>query len=459
MYVLFSHSDWGSSMSYNKKKFFSIILIILVIFLNFIIINIPVSSEKNRNNIFYVGGSDPGNYTYIQDAINDSDSGDTIFVYYNTYFENVLINKEIKLLSKNNDYPIIDGQSIGSVVNITASGVEFKGFIIMHSGECTPELYAGINIEGGNALVADNNITRNSAYGIRINSSNNIIKDNAIKHNCGEGIYTTDLAKNNIIYNNYLLDNIVDNGNNIWNISITPGINILGGPNLGGNYWHDYQGLDFNSDGLGDTNLPHNNSGNIPIGGDYHPLSSEIYVTTISKNWNYISIPLNTSYNKYDLLIYHNDNKYTWDESTTNNNPTGQPFLNSFIFDWDRSLQTYIFTDILQPGHGYWIYGYQPCEIRINITPFIIDHYITTVQKGWNIISIPFSQYIDISDLIISNATVTLTWEEAVNNNMINQFVMGWNNNLQSYQFATQLKPGKSYWLYSYQKCTLKRNY
>ena len=44
--------------------------------------------------ILYVGGDGPGNYTKIQDAIENATSGDTIFVYDDStpYFETLMIN-------------------------------------------------------------------------------------------------------------------------------------------------------------------------------------------------------------------------------------------------------------------------------------------------------------------------------------------------------------------------------
>ena len=49
-----------------------------------------------RGNVLYVGGSGPGNYTKIQDAVDDASDGDTVFVYSGIYYETIfLTNKSI----------------------------------------------------------------------------------------------------------------------------------------------------------------------------------------------------------------------------------------------------------------------------------------------------------------------------------------------------------------------------
>ncbi|GAH12836.1 unnamed protein product, partial [marine sediment metagenome] len=59
----------------------------------------------------YVGGSGAGNYTKIQDAIDDANDGDTVFVFDDSspYYENVMVDKSISLIGENKETTIIDG--------------------------------------------------------------------------------------------------------------------------------------------------------------------------------------------------------------------------------------------------------------------------------------------------------------------------------------------------------------
>jgi len=62
-----------------------------------------------NGDILYVGGSGPGNYTSIQDAIDSATSGDTIYVYSGTYYEQITIDKTIILQGENKQTTIIHG--------------------------------------------------------------------------------------------------------------------------------------------------------------------------------------------------------------------------------------------------------------------------------------------------------------------------------------------------------------
>jgi len=133
----------------------------------------------------------------------------------------------------------------------------------------------GIYLYSSNNNQLDNNNASNNSGGIRLDySANNILRSNKI-WNINYGIVLS-ASNNNLIYNNYFINknNAYDEGNNIWNITITLGTNIIGGSWLGGNFWSDYAGKDIDGDGLGDTMLPYNSSGGITNGGDFLPLTT-----------------------------------------------------------------------------------------------------------------------------------------------------------------------------------------
>ena len=66
------------------------------------------STLVSNGNTLYVGGSGEGNYTRIQDAIDNASGGYTIFVYAGTYFEFITIEKTITLIGEDQNLTIID---------------------------------------------------------------------------------------------------------------------------------------------------------------------------------------------------------------------------------------------------------------------------------------------------------------------------------------------------------------
>ncbi len=130
-----------------------------------------------------------------------------------------------------------------------------------------------IAFESYNNTILDN-YASNNTYGIYLEylSTNNIISGNKVTNNSEFGIFL-DSSTNNIIFNNYFhnINNFFNNCNNIWNISKTPGTNIIGGLYLGGNYWSDYYGVDSDGDGLGDTEIPYGPGDYLPLT-NLHPL-------------------------------------------------------------------------------------------------------------------------------------------------------------------------------------------
>ena len=79
----------------------------------------------------YVGGSGPGNYTKIQDAINDTICGDTVYVYDESspYYETLTINKSISLVGENRETTVIENFIVDrNAVRIWADNVRICGF-------------------------------------------------------------------------------------------------------------------------------------------------------------------------------------------------------------------------------------------------------------------------------------------------------------------------------------------
>jgi parallel beta-helix repeat protein len=179
---------------------------IIILFLGVVInssvainnINKPISNGKT----LYVGGTGPGNYTKIQDAINDANSGDTVFVYSGTYYENIVVYKSIDLIGENKNTTVIDGGGLYGfdVIYISFDRITISGFLIQNSGMSD----AGIYIRSKYNNIIGNTIS-NNGDGVRLSSIHNTIMDNIITTNHDDGIEIwthSNTIRGNIISNN-----------------------------------------------------------------------------------------------------------------------------------------------------------------------------------------------------------------------------------------------------------------
>jgi len=82
-----------------------------------------------NGNTLYVGGSGPNNYTSIQDAINDANDGDTVFVYNGTYREKIVIDKSIKLIGESKKKTIIETNEFPTIW-VESEGITISNFFI-----------------------------------------------------------------------------------------------------------------------------------------------------------------------------------------------------------------------------------------------------------------------------------------------------------------------------------------
>ena len=189
----------------NKKiKCLSIIISLL-----FLSIGGCIEQEKINNKYdYYVGSNIKNGYSTIQNAIDNSSNGDSIYIYNGIYNETIKINKSIKIISENKE----------TIINPKINNSEQNAIITITSDNCT--------IDG---LMINNSAESNLLYGILIISSNNTIINNTIKnHDKGifiESDYNINYMNNNIIYNNFSNNNyglhvIYSTKNNIANNNI-----------------------------------------------------------------------------------------------------------------------------------------------------------------------------------------------------------------------------------------------
>jgi hypothetical protein len=241
-------------------------MLVLVVLLSLQAITGSASAET-----IYV---EPGNS--IQEAINNSHSGDTIVVEPGTYGGDIDISTgNITIMSRNPYEAIINAEN--NAFNVYESNVTIKDFDIRGPGKLSGVCFSFTRSEctnGAFLCTIENNKISNFSIGADIgyymcsgseyilnNSISNcetginafdlmfetvIIKGNKIT-DCDNGLYLVDapciVTNNN--FNNTVNVNAPDGIEGTFNTTKTTGVNIVGGPYLGGNYWATPSGDGF----------------------------------------------------------------------------------------------------------------------------------------------------------------------------------------------------------------------
>jgi nitrous oxidase accessory protein len=208
----------------------------------------------SRGNWLYVGGSGSGNYTRIQDAIDDASNGDTIYVYNGTYYENITLTKPLSLIGEQQQTTIIDGCQHGDVITIISDSATISGFTLRNSSLDMWEHWA-INIQKNDFTVSQCIITANnggiylynvshcnikycsiynnicSSIVIRLHSDNIQIDNSTIFHN-GKQIDENTIYNGGIAIDGYngLCSNLIITNCSIYD-NIGDGINLFLGAN------------------------------------------------------------------------------------------------------------------------------------------------------------------------------------------------------------------------------------
>jgi len=260
--------------------------------------SIPVPVRMGT--ILYVGGSGPGNYTRIQDAVDSASAGDTIYVYEGSYPESVKVNTSLVLLAENQQ-AIIDVRFLyAPAVVILADAVSVEGFTIIdyqtELGKASIMVLAddcrilgnsisslgtgdsGIGLIGAEGAFVKNNTITHQTFGVSlVNASHNIIandtiiddvegmslfdsNDNVVENctisNDANGVLLSDSCRNTIRGNtiwrcsydgislNYLstgsFGNVITGNSFVGNGRDTSFVVKTGRNTFDGNYWHRY---------------------------------------------------------------------------------------------------------------------------------------------------------------------------------------------------------------------------
>jgi parallel beta-helix repeat protein len=326
-------------------------------------------------------GSD-GAYTSVQDAINASKDGDTLFVYQGTYNENIVVNKTINLIGENMDLTTINGSDTGDVVIVSADFVNISGFTIKCGGpggwsnmvsgtklenvsnckifdNIILDCYVGINLyytyENN---VNGNNISYNEDGIWLLHSSDNVITYNTLTYNAiainGENSGSNNTISHNILSNNeegiwllYTSDNVVSNNNctsTDWfgiYLDTTDNISVINNTCSGG-----FTGIDICD------------SSNITIIGNTLSLNSDYGIS--AQNSFYIdAYNNNISDSWYGIYLF-----YTWFGNISHNNITSKEVgIELVALSWINATHN----DVRDAVHGirFWS-GYEDNIIANN---------------------------------------------------------------------------------------------
>jgi parallel beta-helix repeat protein len=365
-------------------------LIMMVSVVVIVDVTVDISLNVGGTTLYVNTTGSGGAYTKIQDAINDSKDGDTVYVYNGTYFENVVVNKSINLTGEDRDNTIIDGGGSGDVVYVNASWVNITGFTVTGTGPIAGD--AGIELNNvNNCKIINNHISSNNEKGLFLfgSSSNNKITNNVVSNN-DEGIHLFGFGSNN----NIITDNTVSL--NFWTgIYIQAPYNIITNNNVSNNRY----GIRIGNNN--DNNITNNNVHSNQWAGIYLYLASNnnIINNNVESNSGYgINISSSSNNRIYHNNITNNTNQ-AYDDTINGNQwddgyPSGGNYWSDYSgFDnYKGPKQNILGNDDIGDTPYDQIEGSNAQDNYPLMQSYKPPENVMILNQGWNLISLPYIQ-------------------------------------------------------------------
>jgi nitrous oxidase accessory protein len=157
--------------------------------------NIEKSSSASRGHWLHVGGSGPGNYSKIQDAIDNANDGDTVFVYNGLYEERLTIRNAIRLIGESKNATIVRDTNTsdeGILIYVRHSGIMISGFTLWSESDFG-KIISNVNSGGSitNMMISNNTFEETSIeFGIYLRDCDySTITQNTFYLNHSRSIY------------------------------------------------------------------------------------------------------------------------------------------------------------------------------------------------------------------------------------------------------------------------------
>jgi parallel beta-helix repeat protein len=234
------------------------------------------------------------------DIYDNTNGGISLIDSWENTFDNLIIYSSGNYGMYMTEDPIErKGSSHNSISNVQISDNTYGIFIrfshnnTIENSTILSNVNAFIAQESQDLFINNSNISNNDFYAISlIGTSSSIITNNELFSN-HYGIFLLAPSTNNIVHHNIIKDHI--------EYSYGVSLSNLWDDGSEGNYWGDYDGIDSNSDGIGDDPYPIS-----PFGQDRYPLvdfyNTKFKILSSSPLDDSTQVPITTSINHYYFI-------------------------------------------------------------------------------------------------------------------------------------------------------------